>query len=155
MIKEKFVTRRRAADGDLTQTDYETLAAFRHALRRFASFSAGAAREAGLTTHQHQALLAIKGRPEGTRMTVGHLAEQLLVAPHSAAELAARLETAGLIQKVADAEDRRRVVLALTPHAEACLRRLTLAHLREVRELAPRLLALFRDLDAVAAEDGD
>ena len=43
----------------LTQEDYEQLAAFRHLLRRFASFSADAAREAGLTTNQHQALLAI------------------------------------------------------------------------------------------------
>lgn len=138
-----------AQPGELTRSDYETLAAFRFALRRFSSFSADAARAAGLTTHQHQALLAIKGAPAGTQVTVGHLAEQLLVAPHTAAELAARLESGGLVRKTADAGDRRRVVLALTPRAEAALRQLTLAHRREVRGLAPRLLELFRDLDAI------
>lgn len=134
-------------DDGLTQADYETLAAFRHALRRFTTFSAEAARAAGLTTQQHQALLAIKGAPVGTPMTVGRLAEDLILAPHSTAELVARLEAAGLVTKQADAADRRRMVLALTQHAEAVLRQLTLAHRREVRLLAPRLLALFRDLE--------
>ena len=132
----------------LTPADYETLAAFRFALRRFANFSAGAARAAGLTTHQHQALLAIKGCPPGTQMTIGHLAEQLIVAPHTAAELVARLEAAHLVRKIVDEDDRRRIRLALTPRAEAALRKLTLAHRREVRGLTPRLLALLRDLDA-------
>ena len=134
---------------ELTPSDYETLASFRFALRHFANFSAVAAHEAGLTTHQHQALLAIKGCPAGTQATVGHLAEQLLVAPNTAAEFVARLESAGLVDKVMDRDDRRRVVLALTPRAETCLRQLTLAHRHEVRGLAPRLLALFRDLDAL------
>ncbi len=150
------MTRRTAArakpdlkqEDELTQSDYETLAAFRLALRHFANFSAGAAQEAGLTTHQHQALLAIKGCPAGKAATVGHLAEQLLVAANTAAEFVARLESSGLVAKIADPDDRRRVVLKLTPRAETCLRRLTLAHRNEVRGLAPRLLALFGDLDA-------
>ena len=135
-------------DDELTQSDYETLAAFRFALRCFANFSADAAQEAGLSPHQHQALLAIKGAPADTRATVGHLAEQLLIAPNTAAEFVARLESAGLVAKIVDLNDRRRVVLELTPKAETYLRRLTLSHRSEVRGLAPRLLALFRDLDA-------
>jgi DNA-binding MarR family transcriptional regulator len=132
----------------LTQADYETLAAFRHALRRFASFSSEAAKQAGLTTQQHQALLAIKGAPAGTSMTVGRLAEDLMLAPHTAAELVTRLEAADLVTKRADPADRRRTVLTLRPQAEDKLRALTLVHRREVRQLAPRLLALFRDLEA-------
>ena len=135
------------SDERLSQADYETLAAFRRALRAFADFSTKAARQVGLTTHQHQALLAIKGCPASIPMTVGHLAEELHVAPHTAAELVARLEAGDLVEKVADREDRRRVLLALTTRAEALLRELTLVHRREVRVLAPRLLALVRDLE--------
>lgn len=131
----------------LTQGDYEQLAAFRHLLRRFASFSAAAALEAGLTSNQHQALLAIKGHRGA--MSVGALAEQLLVAPHTAAELVGRLGEAGLVAKVEDVDDRRRVVLHLTERADEVLRGLTLAHLREVRVLAPRLTAILGDLEAL------
>ena len=136
-----------AVQGALTQGDYESLAAFRHALRRFANFSTAAAQAAGLTTNQHQALLAVKGH-RGTTMTIGALAETLLVAPHTAAELVMRLETAGLLIKTEDASDRRRVGLRLTAKADAALQELTLVHLREVQVLAPRLMSIFRDLDA-------
>ena len=47
----------------INKLDYETLAAFRYALRRFLRFTEDGARAAGLTPHQHQLLLAIKGRP--------------------------------------------------------------------------------------------
>lgn len=136
------------AEDALTQEDYRQLAAFRHALRRFAGLSAAAAHEAGLTPNQHQALLAMKGCGEG-EMSVGALAAQLLVAPHTAAELVGRLEAAGLVDKIEDAGDRRRVVLRLTPRAEAILRTLTLVHLREIRLLAPRLMTIFSELNAL------
>ncbi|MGH8024732.1 MAG: MarR family winged helix-turn-helix transcriptional regulator, partial [Limisphaerales bacterium] len=48
---------------NLNKTEYETLAAFRYALRRFLHFSEQAARTVGLTPQQHQAMLAIKGFP--------------------------------------------------------------------------------------------
>lgn len=81
-------------------------------------------------------------------MTVGRLAEDLMLAPHTAAELVTRLEAADLVAKRDDPADRRRTVLTLRPQAEDKLRALTLVHRREVRQLAPRLLALFRDLEA-------
>lgn len=137
-------------ENPLTQGDYERLAAFRHMLRRFVSFSAGAAHQAGLTSAQHQALLALKGHP-GEALTVGALAEQLLVAPHTAAELVGRLQAAGLVDKVEDEADRRRVVVRPTARAEEILEALTMVHLREVRLLAPRLMAIFQDLDALLA----
>ena len=42
----------------------------------------------------------------------------------------------------------RRALLELTRQAEAVLRALTLVHRRELRVLAPRLIALLRDLEA-------
>jgi hypothetical protein len=45
---------------ELSKSQYESLAAFRYALRQFLRFSEEAANHAGLTPQQHQALLAIK-----------------------------------------------------------------------------------------------
>ncbi len=47
----------------LDKSQFETLAAFRYALRRFIHFSDEAAIAAGVTPQQYQALLAIKGFP--------------------------------------------------------------------------------------------
>ncbi len=78
---------------------------------------------------QHQALLAIKGyRGEG-EMSVGLLAERLLIAPHSATELVGRLVAAGYVSRNTDPGDKRRQTLALTTKADEALKRLTAIHL--------------------------
>ena len=79
----------------IVKADYEALAAFRHALREFLDFSQEAARRAGLTPQQHQALLAIKGYPGREVVTVSELAERLLLRHHSAVGLLDRLEILG------------------------------------------------------------
>ena len=61
----------------LSETDYETLAEFRYALRQFLNRSAAAARSASLTPQQHQALLAIRGHAGGA-ISIGGLAEKLM-----------------------------------------------------------------------------
>ena len=125
------------ADGTLSREQYAAIAAFRSELRRFLAFSEREAAKAGLPARQHQALLAIAGHP--TSSTVGYVAEQLLVAPHTAAELVSRMVGAGLLTKTVAVRDRRRVELALTPDAEALLQRLTAAHLKELKTLEPAL----------------
>ncbi len=124
----------------LSTAQYAALAAFRYRLRRFLAFSEAAALQAGLPPQQHQALLALAGHRDRSPPTVGLLAEQLLIAPHSAAELASRMEEAGLLEKRRGREDRRRTELALTPRAEALLGALTAAHLEELRTMKPALL---------------
>lgn len=131
----------------LEKADFEALAAFRHALRRFTEFSAQAARGAGLTPQQHQALLAIKGRPGRETATVGEIAAALLIRPHSAVELIDRLADLGLVHRIADELDHRRVQIALTPRAEALLHALSTAHLRELGAIRPTLLALLATFD--------
>ncbi|GEP05749.1 MarR family winged helix-turn-helix transcriptional regulator [Methylobacterium oxalidis] len=134
-----------SADETLAPADYAALAAFRHALRRFLAFSRAAAQEAGLPPQQHQALLAIKGaRPP---VSVGQLAESLIVAPHTAAELAERLEAAGLVTRAPSAADRRRLDLTLTGKAEAVLGRLSAAHRAELRAVGPLLRDLLRTIE--------
>ncbi len=95
--------------------DYQRLAAFRHTLRRFLAFSEAAARAAGITPQQHQALLAIKGVSGRETVTVGYLADQLLLQPHSAAELVDRMVKSGFLLRAEAPDDRRRVVLSRPP----------------------------------------
>lgn len=130
----------------LSQSDYETLANLRFTLRRFMDFSTSAAQNEGLPTQQHQALLAVKGHPGPGPMTIGALADRLMIAPHSATELVGRLNAAGLIERRTDPLDKRRQTLELTPQAEAVLVRLSSIHLREIREMAPELIQLLQRL---------
>ena len=128
----------------VTAEDYEALAAFRRALRRFLAFSEDAARTSGLTAQHHQAILAIKGHPGGGPISVGDLADHLLIRHNSAVELIDRLVRANLVVRSETAEDRRRVALSLTPRAETILAQLSAAHLEELshsKELLIKLLA--------------
>jgi len=117
--------------------DYRRLARFRRALRLFLEFSDLAARKAGMTAAQHQALLAIKGMPEAP--SVGALAAWLGTRPHSAAGLVERLVRAKLVKKTQDRHDQRRMMLTLTPAAERQLQALSRAHRKELRRLVRAL----------------
>ena len=128
----------------LTDADYEKLAEFRYLLRQFMIFSEDAAGQAGLTAQQHQALLAIKGFGRDKPLTTGNLAERLGVRHHSAVGLIDRLLTKSLVRRRPGIEDRRQVLLTLTPKAEALLAGLSAAHRDELRRLAPLLQTLLK-----------
>ncbi len=127
----------------MKKADYELLAAFRRELRRFFAFSEQVAHSTGLPPQQYQVLLAIKGDPTREEVTVGELARELLLAHHSASELADRMVSKGLLARSTDQRDRRRTLLTLTPDAEAVLARMALTHLEELRRMQPSLLKLF------------
>lgn len=129
-----------------TPSDYEALASFRYAVRRYLAFAEAGARSAGLTSQQHQALLAIKAQSFSAPMSIGDLAAQLLIKHHSAVELVARLEKAGFIRREADADDRRKVRVHLTPGGEAVLALLSGNNLKELRVIAPAFSGLLERL---------
>src|SRR5690349_23686440 len=129
----------------VSDREYQTLAAFRAALRRFQHFSEEAARGAGLTPQQHQAMLAVRGAAEA--MTVGALAEQLQVRHHSAVGLVDRLAAQDLVERVRGDGDRREVRLALTGRGEEILASLSATHRAELRRLGPQLAALLASLE--------
>jgi DNA-binding MarR family transcriptional regulator len=133
-------------ENTLAAADYEALANLRYTLRQFMDFSTSAAQEEGLPTQQHQALLAIKGHAGADPMTIGMLAERLLIAPHSATELVGRLVAAGYVTRQVDPQDKRRQTLHLTAKAEQTLQRLSAIHLLEIREMAPRLIEILTKL---------
>lgn len=129
-----------------SEVDYAALADFRHALRRFLVFSEGRAAECGLTPQQHQALLAIRGA-ERDQVTVGCLAERLVVKPHSASGLVDRLEALGLVERTVSPTDRRQALVAITPRARDLLARLSETHREELRRLRPLFTSLLARLD--------
>lgn len=129
----------------LTQEDYEALAAFRFELRRFLEFSKSAAKSLGLTPHQHQALLAIRAARDQA-LTVGMLAEQLFIQPHSASELTERLVTLGLLVRESSGDDRRRVRLRLSAAATNLLARMSAVHRDEVLRIRPTLTGILEKL---------
>lgn len=130
----------------LGKSQYEALAAFRYALRKFLHFSETAAQAAGLTPQQHQALLAIKGYPGRDRVTVGELAERLQVRHHSAVGLVDRLVRERMVARAAAREDRRQVWVELTRRGEATLGKLSALHRQQLRRVGPELSGLLEQL---------
>jgi DNA-binding MarR family transcriptional regulator len=134
MAKRKARPAKAGADGP-SPADYRALSDFRYALRRFLAFSTDAAREVGLTPQQHQALLTIMGHPAEIPMTIGMLAERLLLKHHSAVELVDRLSQLGLVRRETAADDRRKVAVRLTEKARRLLHSLSSAHIEELRRI--------------------
>lgn len=137
--------RRRSSSRTMRDSDYAALAQFRYEIRSFLAFSETAAAQQGLTPTQHQALLGIKGFVRPGPASVGDVARFLLIRHHSAVELINRLAKLGLVSRVADPEDARRVHLKLTKKGEQKLQALSRKNLEELRRAAsPALSRLLR-----------
>jgi DNA-binding MarR family transcriptional regulator len=130
----------------VSKADYETLAAFRYALRQFLRFSEEAAGKVGLTPQQHQALLAIKGYPGRDYVTIGELAERLRIRHHSVVGLVDRLETQNLVARQGAEADRRQVYVTVTPHGVSLLEQIAAAHRTELQRIGPQLRQLLIQL---------
>jgi len=122
------------------------LARFRFSIRQYLLFAEKGAQAAGLTSQQHQALLAIKAQSFTGVITVGDLAKRLLLRPHSTAELVNRLALANLITRTVSDQDRRKIGLHLTPKGEAVLAQLSESNLQELRTVSPAFETLIERL---------
>jgi DNA-binding MarR family transcriptional regulator len=130
----------------ISSSDYRALAAFRYEIRKFLAFSEQAARDAGIEPQQHQLLLAVRGLPEGTRPTIGAIAERLCVKHHTAVALVDKLEGSGLIARERSTEDRREVLLRLTPEGDAVLRALSSLHRQQLQSAGPEVIRALRNI---------
>jgi DNA-binding MarR family transcriptional regulator len=130
----------------LSLPDYQALAEFRYQIRRFLHFSEQVVKQAGLQRGQYQLMLAIKGMPAGVRPRIGELANRMEIRHHSAVELVNRLEAGGFVHRTRAQDDRREVLLALTPKGEKVLAELALHHHDELRSAGPQLVAALRRL---------
>ncbi|MGH6965500.1 MAG: MarR family winged helix-turn-helix transcriptional regulator [Phenylobacterium sp.] len=139
--------KRRASRRKLTTPDYQALGAFRHALRKFLAFSEAGSDAMGLTSQQHQALLAVRAHSGTEAMTVGELAESLLIRNHSALGLAERLIERGLLRRAPSPQDRRRVLLYLTVDGARHLEGISRNNLGQLKSTLPVFTDLLRALE--------
>jgi DNA-binding MarR family transcriptional regulator len=128
----------------LTLSDYQALAEFRYQIRKFLHFSEKAVQASGLERGQYQLMLAIKGMPEGVRPRIRELANRMQIQHHSAVELVNRLEAGGFVRRDRAQDDRREVLLALTPKGEKVLAELAIHHHEELQNAAPKLVTALR-----------
>jgi DNA-binding MarR family transcriptional regulator len=130
-----------ASESSIGKEDYEAIASFRYAIRRFLRFSEKAARANGVTPQQHQLLLAVKGFPGRDYASVSELADRLQMRQHSMVGLIDRTEAQGLVRREQGTADRRQVFVHLTPAGERLLQRLVVQHRRELSSMRDALLA--------------
>lgn len=130
---------RPGADGVISKEEFEAIAGFRYAIRKFLRFSEMAARRERITPQQHQLLLAIKGFPERDYARVSELAERLQMRQHSMVGLIDRTEAQGLVRREQSTTDRRQVNVHLTSAGEGVLYRLAVQHHRELTTMREAL----------------
>jgi DNA-binding MarR family transcriptional regulator len=140
---------------ELTTRDYAQLASFRHALRGFLRFSEAAAAQEGLTSQHYQAMLILRGWPEGQPVSINDLAQQLLIKHNSAVGLVDRLVNEGLVVRKASAVDRRKVELHLSSGGRHVLARLAAMHRAELRRVGPIMKRFFSELTRDDEGGGD
>lgn len=133
-----------AARNAPSEAELASLAHFRSALRRFLAFSEQAAADHGVTMQWYQALLVIRTHQGGDHISVGELAEQLMIRDHSAAELVSRLVQAKLVRRKTDPADRRRSLVIMTAAGDRRLSELAAVHLKKLRETRGVFLKLPR-----------
>lgn len=129
----------------ITDSEFQALASFRRELRIFLQFSETAAGAHGLAPQQYLALLAIRGA-QNPDVSVGDLADVLLLKPHSASELVSRLEKLDLVERHEAQGDARRRVITLTERSKTLLNTLSGAHRTELRRIRPLLIRLLDEL---------
>lgn len=123
----------------ISEDDYRAILRFRDQLRCFLHWSETEAKRVGVTPAQHGLLLAVRGH-QGRPPTIGQVAEHLQLRHHSVVELIDRAESAGLVGRVHDADDRRIVRVHLEAAGQRALDELTEHHVAELgvlREAAP------------------
>ncbi len=120
---------------------YRLLAEIRFRIRCYLQFSEQIARTNSLEPQQHQLMLTIKGLPANTIPTVSALANRLCLRHHSTVELINRLVERGAAIRKPSQQDRRQVLVELTPAGEELLEQLNTYHSEELQTCAPQLLA--------------
>jgi DNA-binding MarR family transcriptional regulator len=130
----------------LLPEDYEALASFRYAMRKFLNFSKRAlAAEAEMTPEQYEGLLALKVYSAAAGLTMTELSERLQVKHHTAVSLVDKLEKLGFVRRTHGVTDRRQVYVALTTSGSRILAKVAVLHRREMRVRSAEMIkALLR-----------
>jgi DNA-binding MarR family transcriptional regulator len=95
-------------------------------------------------------MLAIRATPE-QELSIQGLAQQLMLKPNGAVQMVDRLEALGMMSRSASSEDRRQVLVRLTPEGARVLQTLAVLHMRELvahRKLLTDSLQRLKRLEA-------
>ena len=131
---------------DLGYSAYQTLSAFRYQARLFFAFSQAALDDAGLSSVQYQALLAIKSHDGPEPISIGGLAKQLFIKLNSCVELVGRLQDAGYVTRSRSTSDGRRILVRLSDQGGAVLAPLAAIHFEQHGRQLPDLERVVADL---------
>jgi DNA-binding MarR family transcriptional regulator len=132
----------------LNSPDFETLASFRYHVRRFLRFSKDLLISEDLTPDQYQALLAIRASTSRGSLSIRDLAEQLQVRHHSTVGIVDQLVLRAAIVREVAPDDRRKILLTLTPKGEELIQRLAPPHHKELSRLSPEIIETLQRISA-------
>lgn len=133
----------------LLSHDYEALASFRYAMRKFLRFSKEElAERAELTPEQYEALLAIRAFGSKRGLTLSELSERLQVKHHSAISLVDKLAARDLVVRRPSKEDRRHVYVQLTRKGRGTLASVAAIHRRELKARSSEMIDALERLRA-------
>lgn len=127
-----------------SRSQVQRLAEFRFQLRRFLHFSSAIAEQTGLRAQQYQLLQCVCGMPDELDPTIANVAARMLLKHNSAVELVDRTIEQGLLRRVPDATDHRRILLRVTQQGERLLNSLAAYHLEELEQAGPELIHALR-----------
>lgn len=130
----------------LDEAHLRRLAEFRFQLRRFLHVSQAAAERMGVHHQQYQMLQCVGGMPEGTAPTIANVAERMLLKHNSTVELVDRAIDEGLLRRMGDEADHRRILLRVTPRGERILAALSEFHTGELEQSGPELVRALDDI---------
>lgn len=129
--------------GQLTDSDYQTLAELRADMRSYLAWAEQRAKEQELTPTQVQLALAVRAHANPEGPTITQLAETLQLRHHSAVGLVDRTEQAGMVERRRDKSNASIVHVVLTDAGAIQLEKLTKLHLEWLREHGGDLAAAF------------
>ena len=131
----------------LQNHDYEALASFRYAMRKFLRFSKEElAERAELTPEQYEALLAIRAFGSRHGLTIGDLSERLQVKHHTAINLVDKLAARNVLVRRPSTEDRRQVYVQLTRKGRGLLSLVAAVHREELKMRSPEMIDALKRL---------
>ena len=113
--------------------EYRALADMRFLIRRYLNGTERAVRAVGLEPQQYMAMLQLRGLPPSELPTIRALSDRMQLRHHSMGELINRMEKRGLFQRERAQNDRRCVLVRMTPQAERLLDRVVRHRIAELR----------------------
>jgi len=128
------------------ELDFAALARIRRGMNDLVEFVQMAAGARGCSLSMYHLLLAVKMSRSDASPDIGMLATSLGIRHPSAAEMVRKAEAAGFVRSSADREDRRRVLVQLTPAGFSTLETIAEEHLDELRRVRAGFIAALHAL---------